>query len=437
MDDYATVSPSDLVTRPPFSDLFSVRPKLQETIAQSMREKGFDPSKPINVWRQENTVVDGHTRHGAAIDAGIKVLVCYHDFKDEDEAMDYAISNQRDRRNLSDAELFSLIQAVDKRRKRGGDTKSETARKSKASREAFDPPAKTAEATAKTIGTSRSKVEKARAIIGHAEKTGDVTELHAVKAGRLSIHRAAKSVGAKKATRAAKRKAQEAERKAQKAERVKQCVAWLVEHDFPGLPEAVSQGFDADIARAAQCQLLPQYAKLQTGGKKEAAGSARQPDPPRTRARKLTKDQKHRICTVWPEGLDGLEDEADGGPVEFTFEIGTVDSGYIDLTFRRADGEKGEFTVMLTDTVVNDYLINDLGEAVNESWERVRKWEEEEARERPEETRTSSAAPGETPPAGCGAQGQKKGRGRGSDDPLQHVPLPGQGALPFPDAATG
>jgi hypothetical protein len=87
--------------------------------------------------------------------------------------MDYAVANQRDRRNLTDAELASLVMAVDKRRTRGGDQKSEAA-KSKAPRDAFDP--KSAETTAELTSTSPRKVEKVRPIMEYAEKTGVAVE---------------------------------------------------------------------------------------------------------------------------------------------------------------------------------------------------------------------------------------------------------------------
>lgn len=198
LDDLAYVNPSELVTRQPFCTLFPVREDIRERILASIQEDGFDASKPINVWRQENVVVDGHTRRECAIVAGIEVLVHFRDFKDEDEAMDYAIANQRDRRNLSDAELAGLVIAVDKRKSRGGDHKSEAA-KSISSTKEIDPPSHIA--TAALTGTSKTKVEKIRTIVDHAEKTGDIEEKEAVLNGKMSINAAERAVKAKKAKR--------------------------------------------------------------------------------------------------------------------------------------------------------------------------------------------------------------------------------------------
>lgn len=133
--------------------------------------------------------MDGHTRRLAAIEAGVDVVVCFHDFRDEDEAMDYAIANQRDRRNLDDAELMSLVQAVD-RRKRAGRPEKELA----------SPDANFGRSdtqTAELTGTSPKKVSKIRAIADHAEKTGDSEEKDAVLAGTMSINRAERQVRAK------------------------------------------------------------------------------------------------------------------------------------------------------------------------------------------------------------------------------------------------
>ena len=86
---------------------------------------------------------------------------------------------------MTDAETISCIIAVDKRKSRGGDRKSEEA-KSKLQGCNFDNP-KSHEVTAELVGISPRKVSSARAVIDHAEKTGDDTELKAVKEGKMSI----------------------------------------------------------------------------------------------------------------------------------------------------------------------------------------------------------------------------------------------------------
>jgi protein gp37 len=149
-----------------------------------MAEWGYDQSQPILVWDEGQVVIDGHTRLKAAQEAGIEdVPVHYKSFGTEDEALAYAIHLQRNRRNLTDAEIIRCIEALDMRKARGGDRKSEDFQKSKAPNGAID---KSAKETAKMIGVSPRKVERARTVLEHAEEP--VKE--AVKAGELSINRA-------------------------------------------------------------------------------------------------------------------------------------------------------------------------------------------------------------------------------------------------------
>ena len=197
IDELVSMDPKELNVSPPFSDLFPIRRDIQESITVSMRENGFDRSKPINVWKNGTLIVDGHTRRNAAIEAGTEVVVCFQDFTDEDEALDYAIANQRDRRNLNDAELARLVIIVDKRNSHGGDRRSDEA--IKISSEILKNP--TSETTAALTGTSRTKVAKIRAIVDHADATGDHTEKDAVLAGSESINAAHRKVKAKKEKR--------------------------------------------------------------------------------------------------------------------------------------------------------------------------------------------------------------------------------------------
>ena len=96
--------------------------------------------------------------------------------------MDYAIANQRDRRNLDDRQLASLVMNVDKRKQTGGDRKSEEA-KSMFSLENIDS-GRSHVATAELAGTSPTQVSKIRAIVNYADTTGDTEEKDAVLRGR-------------------------------------------------------------------------------------------------------------------------------------------------------------------------------------------------------------------------------------------------------------
>ena len=131
---------SAIITRPPFNELFAISPAVLENIKQAMAEGGYDQSQPIVLWEGENVVIDGHTRLQAAREVGLEdIPVFYKRFADEGEALAYAIHNQRNRRNLTDAEILRCIEALDRRKERGGDRKREEFQeKSKASSDAID-----------------------------------------------------------------------------------------------------------------------------------------------------------------------------------------------------------------------------------------------------------------------------------------------------------
>jgi hypothetical protein len=191
--------PSDLVARAPFSDLFPINPETQNAITESMRVNKFHISKPIDVWRTEHeyVVVDGRTRMLSAVTAGIKfVPICCHDFANEDEAVDYSISNQRDRRNMTDADILRCIELRDTRRPRGGDRRSEEAR-SNGSREPFGQTSE--EETAKAVRTSPAKVKRARTVLNAADTDPDLKE--DVLAGVKSLNKAEKEARERKRER--------------------------------------------------------------------------------------------------------------------------------------------------------------------------------------------------------------------------------------------
>jgi len=176
----------------PFTSLFTIKNEVFEAIKANMKANGFDPSKPVNVWRKSDgtrVLIDGYTRVRAAEELGLLRVTAYEKtFASEGEALAYAIHTQRDRRNLSDAELLRLIELVDQPQA-GFNT-------AVASTEATDGrPHKTAEITADAIGTSRAKVERARVVLS------DPDEAAAVRRGEKTIHQAAEAAKAKRATR--------------------------------------------------------------------------------------------------------------------------------------------------------------------------------------------------------------------------------------------
>ena len=109
---------SEIRIKPIFSNLFETKEDVLDRIVSDMKENGFDKFSPVHLWF--GTVIDGHTRLKAAEICGIlDVPVFEHKFSSEEEAIDYAVKNQRNRRNLTDVELYHYLSIVDKEKKAG------------------------------------------------------------------------------------------------------------------------------------------------------------------------------------------------------------------------------------------------------------------------------------------------------------------------------
>lgn len=274
--DFVGMDPHDLKVGPPFSDLLPISPSVLDAVTESMRVIGYDHSKPINVWRQTGLVLDGHTRRRAAINAGIpEVLICFHDFDSEDAAFEYAVANQRDRRNLTDSDVLRLVALLDQRRQKGGDRKSAEAKKSIPTGVGIDR-VDTAEQTAKLIGTNRGKVEKARAINDFAEKEGDTSVRDDVLSGKTSINAGSRTVSDKKKKKAREVKPQvvspvkprqeQLVNEAQAMPRTQEDEEWL--NSFPIRHQVVTHRFDEDamIYRALEPLFLKAKEEMQSVG---------------------------------------------------------------------------------------------------------------------------------------------------------------------------
>jgi len=179
----------------PFLGLFPFNKRVYKAVLEDMKENGYDYAHPVIVWEEQQILIDGHCRTMVAQELKMEgVPASLKHFKDEEEALEYAIHNQRDRRNLTDAEILSCIAAVDKRKEKGGDRKSEDFQESK-SKSAIAPIEKTsAEKTAEAVGTSPDKVKRARVVLDHA----DEETKQEVLAGEKSIHEAYKETQKKR-----------------------------------------------------------------------------------------------------------------------------------------------------------------------------------------------------------------------------------------------
>lgn len=104
----------EVQTHRDFEALFPINQKVRDSIVKSIRKEGFNEDYPLVIWKEQNVLIDGHTRLSAAKRALLKrVPVIYKSFSSKQEATDYALSLQFNRRNLSDADLFSFVLTLD------------------------------------------------------------------------------------------------------------------------------------------------------------------------------------------------------------------------------------------------------------------------------------------------------------------------------------
>jgi len=167
----------------PFTEIFPVDNKTLQSIRSNIEQNGYDEAEPLIVWKRNGKLlcVDGHTRLMAAQSLGIEEIpVIEKDFQNEDDAVSYAIHRQRDRRNLTDAELWKCIQWMDKRQPRSEDGRFKPAAQDCA------PVERSSQQTAQALGISARKVEQARTVMDH----GDETTKQAIEKGGMSINKA-------------------------------------------------------------------------------------------------------------------------------------------------------------------------------------------------------------------------------------------------------
>lgn len=184
----------------PFSSLFMIKHEVLAAITDDMKAHGFDPSKPVNVWKKADgtrILIDGYTRVSAAEALGLLHVTAYEKtFASEAEALAYAIHTQRDRRNLSDVEILRLVQLID--RPQTGFKQSLTGNELLAisSNEPIGGAIRsTSELTAEALGISNAKVKRARAVLVDPKQTA------AVLAGGKTIHQAAQDAKTKRLSR--------------------------------------------------------------------------------------------------------------------------------------------------------------------------------------------------------------------------------------------
>lgn len=177
------ISLDKITVHPTFQSLLPINEKELANIVSDMEENGFDKSKPVCIWREENVLIDGYTRFTAAREAGLTEIYKYEmSFETEQQALEYAMKQQLNRRNLNDAGKLLLIEKLDNLRNPG--------RKSTDSDDEDEPRGKSAQALAETLGIGTRTVERARHVLANA----DEETLEEVRSGKTSINQAAKKI---------------------------------------------------------------------------------------------------------------------------------------------------------------------------------------------------------------------------------------------------
>jgi ParB-like chromosome segregation protein Spo0J len=181
------MSVGELVTRPPFSDLFVIDRSTRDMVAASVKAEGFRDHEPIEAWDgpEGPVVIDGHTRLSAAKEARIgTVPVVLLSFFDESAALLYAARKQRERRNLTDGEIYEVFKRIDRKKTDG------PGRPHVNSPDGPITSGPSREETADQLGVSTATIRRMRSILAYESGTGDTTIVDSLKAGEMSISRA-------------------------------------------------------------------------------------------------------------------------------------------------------------------------------------------------------------------------------------------------------
>ncbi|GAB6391576.1 MAG: ParB family transcriptional regulator [Treponematales bacterium] len=164
---------ADIVIDPEISKVFSIDEKTLAGVTQKMKTAGYDKSEPVVIWKDQNILVDGHTRLAAAKELGLEEIPAVEmEFADREDALLYCFERQKLRRNLTSREILVAAELIHNKtagRKAKGQTEEDSGH--------------SAEQMAEKLGVSRSTLYQARKVLREASEE----DLEAVKAGKKSI----------------------------------------------------------------------------------------------------------------------------------------------------------------------------------------------------------------------------------------------------------
>jgi hypothetical protein len=195
--DYSLIPLKEIHIHPTFSNLFPKSLPVLYGLKKHIRDNGFDTAFPLILaygpWTQHDVLIDGHCRKKVGEELGLEeVPVVRRYFATEEEALAYVIHVQKDRRNLTDAEIVNCVATLD--RKKDSSFHGNQYVRGGAQRCALPDDGKSAEKTAETLGISTRKVEQVRTILTHANE--DMKQ--AISSSEKSINRAYQEIQAKR-----------------------------------------------------------------------------------------------------------------------------------------------------------------------------------------------------------------------------------------------
>ena len=158
-----------------FETLFPIKEQNRESIAASIRSQGFDPKKAVLIGvfpDGRRSLVDGYTRRAGAREVGLSEIYAWEqEFDSIEDAVDWALHEQMDRRNISEAEMYEFVLRVDQIKGKGRKDNGYKGRSS--------------QRTADIVGTSPRTVERIRSVANLANEE----QIQEIRSGEKSVYR--------------------------------------------------------------------------------------------------------------------------------------------------------------------------------------------------------------------------------------------------------
>lgn len=188
-----TKKTNEIKTGEPFSSLFKIYPDIYNEVFNDMKENGFDPNDPLLIWKEEDILIDGHTRLKATTELKIDEIPVNHiSFESEEDAIQYAVKRNANRRSITTGDKLRLIRIIDEVKQRGGKHGNQYISGKDLNLslcqydENSDESKKSSEITGKLLNVSPTQVNKMRTLLSY----GKESDIEAVETNQMSIDEA-------------------------------------------------------------------------------------------------------------------------------------------------------------------------------------------------------------------------------------------------------